>query len=225
MCIFVLKDSAAVDAVLEKIEPHLKPGQVVVDMSTSDPEHSKIIARRLSSRGIGWLDAPVSGGPEGAAAGNMAVMAGGQVSDFERVKPVLDILGGNVVHVGEAGMGHTVKIINQLIVGLTLEAVAEGLTLAEKVGVDPQLVQKALRGGAADSRILHLHGTRMIKRSYVPGAKSSIQLKDLKLAQSLARTADVKLPHLESLITFYEELVAGNDGDLDHSAIHKLLWS
>jgi len=224
VCLLMLLDSKAVDAVLEQFEPHLKAGQVVVDMSSSDPTHSTNHAQRLAARGIGWIDAPVSGGPEGAAAGTLAIMAGGAATDFETAKPVLDILGGNVVHVGGPGMGHVVKIINQVIVGLTIEAVAEGLTLAEKSGVDPQLVQQALKGGFADSKILQLHGTRMINRSYVPGGKATIQLKDLRLGQALAHTADVRLPHVESLITFYEKLASQKNGDLDHSAIHKLLW-
>jgi 2-hydroxy-3-oxopropionate reductase len=225
VCLMMLLDSTAVDAVLEQAESHLSAGQVVMDMSSSDPAHSQIHAQRLAVKGIGWIDAPVSGGPEGAAAGTLAIMAGGKTADFERVKPLLDILGGNVVHVGQPGMGHVVKVINQVIVGLTIEAVAEGLTLAEKSGVDPLLVQQALKGGFADSKILQLHGTRMIKRSYVPGGKATIQLKDLKLAQALADKVNLRLPHVESLITFYEKLVAQNDGQLDHSAVHKLLWT
>jgi 3-hydroxyisobutyrate dehydrogenase-like beta-hydroxyacid dehydrogenase len=225
VCLMMMLDSTAVDAVFEQMEPYLKAGQVVMDMSSSDPTHSTIHAQRLAAKGIGWIDAPVSGGPEGAAAGTLAIMAGGETADFVRVKPVLDILGGNVVHVGEAGMGHVVKVINQVIVGLTIEAVAEALTLAEKSGVDPRLVQQALKGGFADSKILQLHGTRMIKRSYEPGGKATIQLKDLRLARALAETAAVRLPHVESLITFYEKLIAQKDGDLDHSAIHKLLWT
>ena len=225
VCLMMLSDSTAVAAVLEQMEPHLEPGQMVVDMSSSDPTQSTIHAQRLATGGIGWVDAPVSGGPEGAAAGTLAIMAGGAASDFESVRPVLDILGGNVVHVGGPGMGHVVKVINQVIVGLTIEAVAEGLTLAEKSGVDPRMVQQALKGGFADSRILQLHGTRMIKRSYVPGAKATIQLKDLRLAQKLAETASVRLPHVASLIRFYEKLIAQKNGELDHSAIHKLLWT
>ncbi len=223
VCLMMLLDSTAVDAVLEKMEPYLEADQIVMDMSSSDPTHSTIHAQRLVAKGIGWIDAPVSGGPEGATAGTLAIMAGGSTADFENVKPVLDILGGNVVHVGEAGMGHVVKIINQVIVGLTIEAVAEALTLAEKSGVDPRLVQQALKGGFADSKILQLHGTRMIERSYKPGGKANIQLKDLRLARALAETAAVRLPHVESLIRFYEKLIALKDGDLDHSAIHKLL--
>ena len=225
VCLLMLLDSKAVDAILEQMEPHLAAGQVVMDMSSSDPTRSTAHARRLTAKGIGWVDAPVSGGPEGAAAGTLAIMAGGAAADFKTVKPLLDILGGNVVHVGGPGMGHVVKIINQVIVGLTIEAVAEGLTLAEKSGVDPRLVQQALKGGFADSKILQLHGTRMITRSYVPGGKAAIQLKDLNLAQTLANTANVRLPHVESLITYYEKLVSQKDGDLDHSAIHKLLWT
>jgi 2-hydroxy-3-oxopropionate reductase len=225
VCLMMLSDSTAVDAVLEQIEPHLKAGQMVVDMSSSDPTRSTIHAQRLAAGGIGWVDAPVSGGPEGAADGTLAIMAGGAASDFESIRPLLDILGSNVVHVGSAGMGHLVKVINQVIVGLTIEAVAEGLTLAEKSGVDPRLVQQALRGGFADSKILQLHGTRMINRSYVPGAKATIQLKDLRLAQELAETANVRLPHVVSLIRVYEKLIAQKHGELDHSAIHKLLWT
>ena len=223
VCLMMLLDSTAVDAVLEQMEPHLATGQVVLDMSSSDPIRSIIHAQRLAAKGIGWIDAPVSGGPEGAAAGTLAIMAGGTASDFESVKPVLNILGGNVVHVGGPGMGHVAKIINQVIVGLTIEAVAEGLTLAEKSGVDPQLIQQALKGGFADSKILQIHGTRMIKRTYEPGAKATIQLKDLRLARALAETAKIRLPHVESLIGFYEKLIAKRDGELDHSAIHKLL--
>jgi len=224
VCLLMLLDSTAVDAVLEEMEPHLKAGQVVMDMSSSDPANSTDHAQRLVAKGIGWIDAPVSGGPEGAAAGTLAIMAGGAASDFETVRPVLEILGGNVVHVGGPGMGHVVKVINQVIVGLTIQAVAEALTLAEKSGVDPRLVQQALKGGFADSKILQIHGTRMIDRSYVPGGKATIQLKDLRLGQELATTAGVRLPHLESLIRFYERLISQKDGDLDHSAIHKLLW-
>jgi 3-hydroxyisobutyrate dehydrogenase-like beta-hydroxyacid dehydrogenase len=225
ICLMMLLDSTAVDAVIDQMEPHLEAGQVVMDMSSSDPTHSTTHAQRLAARGIGWIDAPVSGGPEGAAAGTLAIMAGGATSDFENVKPVLDILGGNVVHVGGPCMGHVVKIISQVIVALTIEAVAEGLTLAEKAGVDPQLVQQALKGGFADSKILQIHGTRMIKRSYEPGGKAAIQLKDLELARALSQTANIRLPHVESLIRFYEILIAQKDGKLDHSAIHKLLWS
>lgn len=224
VCLMMLSDSAAVNAVLEELEPYLQAGQVVMDMGSSDPAHSTVHAQRLAARGIGWVDAPVSGGPEGAANGSLAIMAGGAASDFETVKPLLDILGGNVVHVGGPGMGHVVKIINQVIVGLTIQAVAEGLTLAEKAGVDPLLVQQALKGGFADSKILQIHGTRMIKRSYEPGGKATIQLKDLEMARALSRTANIRLPHVESLIRFYEALIDQKDGELDHSAIHKLLW-
>lgn len=225
VCLLMLLDSAAVDEVLEKLTPHLSTGRIVLDMGSSDPAHSREIARRLAAGGIGWVDAPVSGGPEGASNGTLVIMAGGTENDFSRVKPILDVLGGNVVHVGGPGLGHTVKVINQLIVGLTIETVAEALTLAEKSGVDPRMVQQALKGGFADSKILQLHGTRMIDRSYEPGAKATIQLKDLRLAKALAAEAAANLPHLASTLALYEKLMVQGDGDLDHSAIHKLRWS
>lgn len=225
VCLLMLLDSAAVNAVLDQLTMHLSAGRTILDMGSSDPAHSRIIASRLAAAGIGWVDAPVSGGPEGASKGELAIMAGGTQKDFSRVKPILDVLGGNVVHVGGPGLGHTVKVINQLIVGLTIETVAEALTLAEKSGVDPRMVQQALKGGFADSKILQLHGSRMIDRSYVPGAKATIQLKDLKLATALAAEAGANLPHLASTLERYEKLVVNGDGELDHSAIHKLLWS
>ncbi len=224
ICLLMLADTPAVDSVLAQLEPHLSPGQVVMDMGTSNPAHSRAHAWRLAAKEIGWVDAPVSGGPEGAAAGSLAVMAGGTVTDFTRVRPFLEILGSNVVRVGGPGAGHTAKVINQLIVGLTIETVAEALTLAEKSGLDPQLLQQALQGGFADSKILQLHGSRMINRAYTPGGKVKTQLKDLHLAYELAHSVSVNLPHLESVIARYQQLMAQGDSDLDHSALHKLLW-
>ncbi|MGQ0549947.1 MAG: NAD(P)-dependent oxidoreductase [Armatimonadota bacterium] len=222
--LLMLADSDATDAVLGGLEPHLRPGRLVLDMGSSDPARSKTHAERLAGKGIGWVDAPVSGGPEGARTSTLAIMAGGTENDVARAMPVLRTL-GRVVRVGGAGAGHTVKAINQLIVGLTIEAVAEALTLAEKCGIDPRLVQQALNGGFADSKILQIHGTRMIDRAYIPGGKAATQLKDLRLALGLAASAGVRLPHLASAAALYEVLLARGDGDLDHSALHKLLWS
>jgi 2-hydroxy-3-oxopropionate reductase len=223
ICLLMLADSQAVDAVIDQLEPHLSAGKLVMDMGTSDPSLSREHANRLSAKGIGWVDAPVSGGPEGAANGSLAIMAGGSEMDVARVRPILDALGSSVVRVGGPGAGHTTKLINQLIVAQTIEAVAEGLTLAQKCGLDPYEVQSALRGGFADSKILQIHGERMIKRAYIPGAKVRTQLKDLRLAQDLAASVSVELPHLKSTSARYQSLVEQGDGELDHSALHKLL--
>jgi 2-hydroxy-3-oxopropionate reductase len=225
ICLLMLADSLAVDAVLEQLEPLLKPGQVVLDMGSSDPARSKQHAARLAERDIGWVDAPVSGGPEGVVAGSLAIMAGGERKHLHIVYPLLDALGSNVTHVGGPGAGHTVKVINQLIVALTIEAVAEALTLAEASGVEPRLVQEALRGGFADSKILQLHGGRMIARSYTPGGRSVTQLKDLRLAQALAEAGGLDLPHLDDTAARFAQLVSEGHGGLDHSALHLLLQS
>ncbi len=222
--LLMLSDSEAVNAVLERLEHHLRPGQVVLDMGSSDPAYSKRHAERLKSKGVGWVDAPVSGGPEGAQNATLAIMAGGDLTDYTRVKPILEAL-GRPTHVGEAGAGHTLKVINQLMVGLYIEAVAEALLLAERQGLEPRKVQEALKGGFADSKVLQIHGTRMIERRFVPGARVKTQLKDLRLAQKLAQQAGLQLPHLESALGFYAELEALGDGDLDHSALFKRLES
>jgi len=223
VCLLMLADSAAVAAVVDQLEGYLRQNQTVLDMGTSDPDASRLHAQRLSSKEIRWVDAPVSGGPEGAASGGLAIMAGGTAEDVARVRPVLEALGSNVVRVGGPGAGHVTKLINQVIVGLTIEAVAEGLALAERSGIDPTLVQQALRGGFADSKVLQIHGTRMISRAFVPGGKAATHLKDLQLALRLARQAGLSLPHLESTLALYQRLVDLGRGDEDHSALHALL--
>lgn len=224
VCLLMLANQAAVDGVVAQLDPHLTAGQIMLDMSTSDLEACRAHAARLAERGIGWVDAPVSGGPEGAAKATLAIMAGGDAVHVARVLPLLKAMGGNVVHVGPMGSGYIAKYINQVIVALTIEAVAEALTLAEKNGIDPRLVQSALRGGFADSVILQLHGTRMAKHEYVPGGRVLAQLKDLKLAQRLAQATGLSLPHLDSVTAMFARLVEQGDGDLDHSAVHKLIF-
>lgn len=223
--LLILSDSPATDAVLEQLEPHLREGQIVLDMGSSDPRHSVAHAARLAERGVGWVDAPVSGGPEGAAAGSLAIMVGGADAHVAAVRPALEALGASVVHVGEPGAGHTTKLVNQLICGLAIEAVGEGLTLAEKAGLDPALVQQALSGGFADSKVLQLHGSRMIARDYTPGGKARTHLKDLRMVQALASDLGIALPHADDCAARFEQLVERGEGDLDHSALHKLLWS
>lgn len=223
ICLLILADSNAVTEVLARIERGLTAGQLVLDMGTSDPARSKVNARRLASKRIGWVDAPVSGGPDGAEKGSLAIMAGGAEGDYARVRPLLDALGTSV-RVGEAGAGHTAKLVNQLIVGLTIEAVAEALTLAEKSGIDPRLIQRALRGGYADSKILQVHGTRMTERRYVPGGRVKTQLKDMQMALSLAASVGARTPNLRTVTDLCQKLVDQGHGDLDHSALHKLLW-
>jgi 2-hydroxy-3-oxopropionate reductase len=222
LCILMLADSSAVAAVLAELTPALRAGQLVVDMGSSDPARSSEHAARLAALGVGWVDAPVSGGPEGAAAGKLAIMAGGVPADVERALPVLAAL-GRVTHVGGPGAGHVVKVINQLIVGLTIQAVAEATILAEASGVDPRALREALAGGFADSRVLQIHGARMADEAYVPGARAATQLKDLRLAQALAAAAGVRLPHLDDTAARFARLVDGGHGALDHSALHRLL--
>src|SRR2546427_1020737 len=153
VCILALADSDAVDAVLGLLEPHLPRGGLVIDMGTSDPSRSRAHASRLTAKGIGWVDAPVSGGPEGAAKSSLAIMAGGSEPDFARARPILEKL-GHVVRVGEAGAGHTMKIVNQLIVGLTIEAGAEAPTIAQKGGLEPPPGAKKPGGGFSGSKVV-----------------------------------------------------------------------
>lgn len=220
--LLMLADSAAVDEVLELLEPHLSAGQLVVDMGSSDPARSRDHARRLARRGVGWVDAPVSGGPEGVVERNLAIMAGGSEEDFARAEPMLRTF-GSVVRVGGPGDGHAAKVVNQVVVGLTIEAVAEALFLAERLGLDSRLVQQALRGGSADGRVLHAHGTRMIENDFAPRATVGTMLKDARLGLALAESVAARLPHLESLARRWERLAAEGMSSADSAALFTLL--
>jgi 2-hydroxy-3-oxopropionate reductase len=222
VALLVLRDSDAVEAVLGELERLLRSGQIVVDMGTSDPARSRAHADRLADAGVGWVDAPVSGGPEGAESGRLAVMAGGEVDHCRRVEPLLGPL-GSFVRVGGPGAGHTAKLANQVIVGLTIEAVAEAIALAERAGLDPRLVQEALAGGSAGSRILQAHGTRMIERDFAARATVQTMLKDARLGLALAESLGVELPHLADLARRWERLAAEGRGAADCAALITLL--
>jgi 2-hydroxy-3-oxopropionate reductase len=216
-----LADTEAVGDVLRSLEPHLRPGQLIVDMGTSHPSDSAERAARLAERCVAWVDAPVSGGPDAIVGRRLAVMAGGDAADVARARPILEEAGA-VVRVGGPGAGHTVKLINQVIVCLTIEAVAEALALAERCGLELDLVREALTGGSADSRILQVQGARMIAHDYTPAAKATIMLKDLRLISELADSVGAALPHVAGTLALYEQLVADGHGGLDASALHKL---
>ncbi|MDP4791882.1 MAG: NAD(P)-dependent oxidoreductase, partial [Verrucomicrobiales bacterium] len=170
-----------------------------------------------------WIDAPVSGGEVGAKAGNLTIMAGGDEAIFQKVLPVLKIVGGKVTHMGRQGAGQVTKLANQLIVAQTIDAVAQALRMAELAGVDAGLVREALRGGFAESRILELHGDRMVRRDFAPGGRSELQLKDVRLMSELAARVGLQSSTLENSRALWEHFVHElGHGDLDHSGLFKL---
>jgi 2-hydroxy-3-oxopropionate reductase len=196
----------------------LRPGTVLVDMSSIKPAEAQDHARRLAGRGVQHIDAPVSGGTVGAEQGTLAIMAGGDEQAFARVKPVLENM-GRPVHVGPHGAGQLAKLANQIIVGVTIGAVAEALLLAQRGGADPAKVREALRGGFAESRILELHGQRMVERDFVTKGRSVTHLKDLDNALDAAeRLALHAVPYTALTADLFRGLI-GNAGDLDHSGL------
>lgn len=221
--LLLLADSASTGEVLAALDPHLRPGSVVLDMGSSDPVDTRRRAAELVARGIGWVDAPVSGGPEKTVTGELAIMAGGSEQDVRRVWPVLEALGGAVTHVGPAAAGHTMKIINQVIVGVSIETVAEALALAEAAGFTVPEVQAAVRGGNADNAQIRVMGDRMSARHYDPAAgKVRTMLKDLRLAQRLAAELGLVLPQLEVATALYAALAERGDADKDISILFEL---
>ncbi len=196
----------------------LESGALVIDMSSSPPPLARDHALRLAARGIAYLDAPVSGGVVGARAGSLAIMAGGKAEDFTRAKPIFDCL-GRATLVGPAGSGQLAKCCNQAIVAITIGAVSEALLLAAASGADPAAVREALTGGFADSRILQLHGKRMIEREFVPGGRARVQLKDQDTIVAAARDAGLNLPLTECVTALYRDLVAQGRGELDQNAL------
>jgi 2-hydroxy-3-oxopropionate reductase len=221
--IAMLSDSAAVGAVLEQLEPHLRAGTLVLDMGSSDPDDSRERAARLAERGVGWVDAPVSGGPPATEQGTLAIMAGGEEAAFERVRPLLEILGGNVARVGGPGKGHAMKVVNQVIVGLGIQAVAEALALAAGLGFSAREVQAAVSGGSADTAQLRRMGTNMGNRDYTPGAKMRTVHKDLAMAEKLAGSLGLDLAQLRDAREAGDQVIAAGAADEDCSIVYELL--
>jgi 3-hydroxyisobutyrate dehydrogenase-like beta-hydroxyacid dehydrogenase len=200
----------------------LRPGTLVIDMSSILPEQAQAHAQQLAALGVAALDAPVSGGTLGAEAGTLAIMAGGEPQDFERAKAVLQVL-GRPVHVGPAGSGQLCKLANQMIVGITIGAVAEALLLAERGGADPVKVREALRGGFAESRILEVHGQRMVEGDFAKRGSLAIQLKDLRNALHTSAALQFDAPITAELAQLYADAAEHGFDQLDQSALFKEL--
>jgi len=197
----------------------LKSGSIVVDMSSISPIATKEFAKRLAAMGVKMLDAPVSGGQVGAENATLSIMVGGPIDVFNQIKPYFELMGKNIVHIGDHGDGQTCKVANQIVVALTIEAVGEALLFASKAGADPAKVRAALLGGFAQSRILELHGERMIKHNFNPGFRIRLHQKDLNLALESARSMGLSLPNTSLAQELFNAVAAQGGSDLDHSAM------
>ena len=224
--ILMLPDTAAVESVLlgaDGVVGGLRPGGLVIDMGTTKVTATRAFARDVEAAGGDYIDAPVSGGTIGAEGGTLTIMAGGSGEAMERAKDVFDVLGRSTTHVGPTGTGQVAKAANQVIVGLNIGAVAEALVLAKKAGADPARVRDALAGGFADSRILEVHGKRMIDNTFTPGGKCVTQRKDLSQALELARELGFEMPATALNMALYDKVIEAGHGELDHSALIKAI--
>jgi len=201
----------------------LGAGKTVVDMSSISPIATKEFAARIEALGCDYVDAPVSGGEVGAKGGTLTIMCGGTEAAFEKVRPCFEILGRNITLVGEVGAGQTCKVANQIIVALNIEAVSEALLFASKAGADPARVREALMGGFASSKILEVHGERMIKQTFDPGFRIELHQKDLALALSSARAMGVSLPNTATAQELFNACTANGGAAWDHSAMVRAL--
>lgn len=203
----------------------VQQGAVVVDMSTISPAATRDMARRLAALGVAMLDAPVSGGEQGAIAGTLSIMVGGEAAAFERVLPLFQVLGKGIVHVGDQGAGQVCKACNQVVVGATIVGVAEAILLARASGVDPARVREALLGGFAGSRILEVHGQRMIDGDFTPGFKSRLHQKDMGIVLESAQDLGLGLPGAAQVAQYLNALVGQGLGEEDSAAIYKAIVS
>ena len=222
----MVPDTPDVEAVLfgeNGVASGLTQGKTVVDMSSISPMATKAFAKRINDLGCDYLDAPVSGGEVGAKAASLTIMCGGSEATFERLQPLLALMGKNITLVGGNGDGQTTKVANQIIVALNIAAVGEALLFASKAGADPAKVRQALMGGFAASRILEVHGERMIKRTFAPGFRIKLHQKDLSLALAGARELGVALPQTASAAQLMQSGAAHGDAELDHSALVRTL--
>jgi 2-hydroxy-3-oxopropionate reductase len=197
--------------------------KVIVDMSSISPMATKTFAQKINALGADYIDAPVSGGEVGAKAASLTIMCGGEEAVFERVRPLLEKMGKNITLVGGNGDGQTTKVANQIIVALNIAAVGEALLFASKAGADPAKVRQALMGGFAASRILEVHGERMIKRTFAPGFRIRLHQKDLNLALQGARELGVSLPQTANAAQLMQACAANGMAELDHSALVRAL--
>ena len=224
--ILMLPDTTDVQEVLfgtDGVRDGLSAGKIVVDMSSISPMETKKFAAKINALGCDYLDAPVSGGEVGAKAASLTIMVGGPDAAFERVKPLFDLMGKNITLVGANGDGQTTKVANQIIVALNIAAVGEALLFASKAGADPAKVRQALMGGFASSRILEVHGERMIKRTFNPGFRIRLHQKDLAIALNGARELGVALPQTAGAAQLMQVCAANGMADLDHSALVRAL--
>ena len=222
----MLPDTPDVETVLfgkDGVAEGLSKGKIVVDMSSISPIETKAFAQKINALGCEYLDAPVSGGEVGAKAASLTIMVGGAEATFNKVKPLLELMGKNITLVGGNGDGQTTKVANQIIVALNIAAVGEALLFASKAGADPAKVRAALMGGFASSRILEVHGERMIKRTFDPGFRIALHQKDLALALSGAKAIGVSLPQTASAAQLMQACASNGWGQLDHSALVKSL--
>jgi 2-hydroxy-3-oxopropionate reductase len=223
--ILMLPDPPDVHDVIfdEGLADALRPGSVIVDMSTGDPILAREWSAALAAKGIDLLDAPVSGGMEGARQATLSIMVGGRDEALEKARPLLQAMGKRVVHVGVSGAGQITKAANQLVVASTIQAVGEALVLAAAAGVDPAKVRDALLGGYAASRVLEVHGQRMLEANFTPGARASLHRKDARIIGALARRLHVVTPAFDVVADALESLVEEGGADLDHSALVTLV--
>jgi 2-hydroxy-3-oxopropionate reductase len=222
----MLPDTPDVETVLfgkDGVAAGLGKGKTVVDMSSISPIETKAFAQKINALGCDYLDAPVSGGEVGAKAASLTIMVGGPEAAFARIKPLFERMGKNITLVGGNGDGQTTKVANQIIVALNIAAVGEALVFASKAGADPAKVRQALMGGFAASRILEVHGERMIKRSFNPGFRIGLHQKDLSLALAGARALGVALPQTAGAAQLMQTCAANGMQDLDHSALVRAL--
>jgi 2-hydroxy-3-oxopropionate reductase len=224
--ILMVPDTPDVKSVLfdpDGVAAGLSPGKIVVDMSSISPIDTKVFAAEVNKLGCDYLDAPVSGGEVGAKAGSLTIMVGGPERAFDKVKPLFELMGKNITLVGGNGDGQTTKVANQIIVALTIEAVGEALLFASRAGADPAKVRQALMGGFASSRILEVHGERMIKRTFDPGFRIELHQKDLGLALSGARALNLSLPNTATTQELFNAAAALGGKGWDHSGLVRVL--
>jgi len=224
--ITMLTDTPAVEAVTEGpdgIVDGARDGLLVIDMGTTLMPVTRRLADAVRARGGDCVDAPVSGGTIGAEAGSLIIMAGGSDAGMARAMPLFEVLGARTTHVGDVGAGQVAKAANQVIVGLNIGAVAEALALARHAGIDPARVRDALRGGFADSRILEVHGRRMVENDFTPGGKCTTQRKDMDQAITLAAKFGLSLPATELSRDLYDRVIDAGFGDIDHADLIKAI--